>query len=246
MESRVWERKNKKSRLFSLEVHQGSRHGLFPASLCPSFSFLQSASEAFIAPRAAPSLCSAARAAAGPGEGARGGSVPPVCAQSWAEAGGCPCRPLLLSRSGKAGDVEPQPRCPGGSGGSGGIRGIRGDPSVTSRPPGKPRISPSSLVSLPSVSAAGLGGLGGRFWISPLAFPRVPTPAAPGTENPEHLPSDTRLSLDWGHVPALASPQSPAVPQEGTGIGASGCSLLVPIPSSPHLGHGSRITPERN
>lgn len=166
MESRVWERKNKKSRLFSLEVHQGSRHGLFPASLCPSFSFLQSTSEAFIAPRAGPSLGSAARAAAGPGEGARGGSVPPVCAQSWAEAGGCPCRPLLLSRSGKAGDVEPQPRCPGGSGGSGGIRGIRGIPLSHPGPRGSPEfLLPRSLLFLLSAlldsedSGAGFGSL---------------------------------------------------------------------------------------
>lgn len=176
----------------------------------------------------------------GRGRGLWGGSVPPVCAQSLAEAAGCPCHPFLLPRWGKAGDVEPQSRCPGVPG------------SVTSRPCClcAPRARGAQNFSFRArfssfCQRCGTRRTGGRFWISPLALPRVPTPEAPGTENPEHLPPDTRLSLDLGHLPAPASPQSPAVPAPLAAPGGDGdrCLQLLPAGSCPLLPTpGARLT----
>lgn len=182
----------------------------------------------------------------GQGRGLWRGSVPWVCAQSWAEAGGCPCHPLLLPRWGKAGELWS--RSPGASG------GFPGGPSAHPGH-GEPRISPSVLISLPSVSTAGLGGPGGRFWISPLAG--APTPAMLHHRPLRTLGISPRQPELWGRLPALDLGHLPKIwdisqpwhhlgarrclrlsqPQEGMEIGASSCSLLVPVPSSPHLGH---------
>lgn len=205
MENRVWERKNRKSRLFSLEVHQGTRDGLFPASLCPSFLFLQSASEVFIAPYAGPSLASTARAAAGPGEGALTGvralALCPEAGRGWGMPVPAPPPPQVSCGAAAA---VPRPRAqrqprrePRGS--------LCHSPATARLPLSPPGRGSPDFLLLRSflVLLSGLwdlGGLGSRFWISPLALPRAgaPTPAAPAIENPGHLPPDTRLDSGDG------------------------------------------------
>lgn len=143
--------------------------------------------------------------------------------------------------------MEPQRRCPDPVP-SASPGGSRGHPCVTSLPRpcclcptrsrGEPRLSPSVLVSHPSVRTAGprrargqvLGlsrGLVLQLQLQPWASPPRDAPELWG-----QLPA-----LDLGRVPALASPQSPAVPPPLAAPGGEGdrclqLLLLVPVLSA--------------
>lgn len=247
MENRVWERKNKKSRLFSLEVHQGTRHGLFPASLCPSFLFLQSVSEVLAAPCAGPSLPAQLGPKRGQGRGLWRGPCPgcaPRGGQRLGDARAIPSSSPGGEKQVSCGAAAPVPR-PRAQ------RQPRREPGTSlchipatallplSHPErGEPRLSPSVLVSHPSVRTAGprrargqvLGlsrGLVLQLQLQPWASPPRDAPELWG-----QLPA-----LDLGRVPALASPQSPAVPPPLAAPGGEGdrclqLLLLVPVLSA--------------